>query len=72
MIDFIYGWVGGNVSEEKEMNESIKSRMPAKGDILETIERERYDKPKECIDALLNLIKILASALYPVYEEDDE
>jgi len=46
------------------------SEVPEAGDVLETIERERYDKPQECIDALLNLLKSLASALYPFYEEE--
>ncbi len=55
---------------EKEEKKVAKSELPAAGDVLETIERERYDKPQECIDALLNLLKSLASALYPFYEEE--
>ncbi len=48
-----------------------EEEKPADVDILETIERERYDKPQECIDALLNFLKSLATAISPFHEEDD-
>ena len=54
------------------MNNEKEEEKTETGDILETIERERYDKPQECIDALLNLLKSLATAMYPSYEEENE
>ena len=60
----------GNRHDRFKMND--ENEKPAKGDILETIERERYDKPQECIDALLELLKSLATAISPFHEEDNE
>lgn len=57
-----------DAEKDEKMAKSVNS---ATGDILGTIERERYDKPQECIDALLALLKSLASAIYPFYEEND-